>query len=87
MASTASILSISLPATSAEGDAFGFINKGPGTIRVIQSADQQIVAGDEETTIGVTGRVSSFVTGDWAEFLYSGGLWWASIKSGYLEVV
>ncbi len=86
-AASPSILSISLPLTSTDGDSFGFINRGAGTIRVTQAIDQQIVVGDEATTIGVTGRISSFTYGDWVEFFYSDQIWWAAIKSGYLEVI
>lgn len=86
VATSASILSIALPPIAIDGAAFGFINKG-STVRITQAAGQQIVVGDQTTTIGVTGRVTSFVYGDWVEFLYSGSLWWTSIKSGYLEVI
>jgi hypothetical protein len=86
LAATPSILALSLPPISADGDSFGFINRGAGTVRVTQLADQKIVVGDEATTIGITGRISSFNYGDWVEFLYGDSIWWASIKSGYLEV-
>jgi hypothetical protein len=86
LAATPSILALSLPPIAADGDSFGFVNRGAGTIRVVQLAGQQIVVGDEVTTIGVTGRISSFNYGDWVEFFYGDSIWWASIKSGYLEV-
>jgi hypothetical protein len=87
LAETQSILNLVLPVTASDGDAFGFINNGSGTIRITQSANQKIIAGDTVTTLGVTGSVSSFNYGDWVEFLYTDAAWWASIKAGYLEVL
>jgi hypothetical protein len=87
MASNPTILSLSLPTTAVDGDTFGFINTGPGTIRVTQSGSQMIIVGDTTTTTGVTGRVGSFVSGDWVEFVYRNSVWWATIKSGYVEVI
>lgn len=86
-ADSPTILSIELPATATDGDSFGFINQGSGTVRVTQQIGQQIIVGDQSTTIGVTGRVSSFAYGDWVELFYFDQVWWASIKSGYLEVI
>lgn len=87
LASSVTIISIDLPLNPESGDSFGFVNRGSSPVYITQRQGEQITAGNSLTTVGITGRVSSFEYGDWVEFVYFGEIWWASIKSGYIELI
>jgi hypothetical protein len=55
---------VTLPATASVGDYFAVAYQGTGGWKLEQNQGQQIVFGDQETTVGVTGYVESIAPGD-----------------------
>jgi hypothetical protein len=59
MANNASVVTFTLPATAAIGDYYKIVGYGAGGWTVAQNASQQINVGNEATTSGTGGSVSS----------------------------
>lgn len=61
---SASLQTINLPTPCLPGDVFALHGKGSGLFKVVQRAGEQIVLGDKQTTLGVSGFIDSTNSGD-----------------------
>jgi hypothetical protein len=59
IANFGTLVTLSLPLTSAVGDLISVIGKGAGGWKISQAAGQQIFISPNSTTLGVTGSLSS----------------------------
>ena len=59
IANFGTLVTFTLPATSAIGDLISIIGKGAGGWKIAQTAGQQIFISPNNTTLGVTGSLSS----------------------------
>jgi len=69
VANNSSVVTLSLPPTSAFGDILRIVGKGAGGWQITQGAGQIIHFGDQNTTVGAGGSVSSQSTFDIIELL------------------
>ncbi|MEE9303308.1 MAG: hypothetical protein V3U84_05935, partial [Thiotrichaceae bacterium] len=61
---SATLQTINLPTPCIPGDVFALKGKGTGLFKVVQRAGEQIVLGDKQTTLGVSGFIDSTSSGD-----------------------
>lgn len=59
IANNSGLVTLTLPSTSSVGDPLYIIGQGAGGWSIAQSAGQQIIIGNKQSTIGVTGSVAS----------------------------
>lgn len=85
----AGLLSLSLPAVSAEGDILNLQGNGAGGWILTQAANQQILVGNTNTTLGVAGTLASTNFGDAVSLVcVTPNLVWRTFSSfGNLTVV
>ena len=60
----AGLLTVSLPATSAIGDVIILQGYGAGGWKITQAANQQVLFGNKNTTLGASGYLASTDKGD-----------------------
>lgn len=69
IANNGALVSLTLPATAAVGERIRVTGKGAGGWTILQNAGQQIFFGNQSTTSGVTGALSSTDARDGCELL------------------
>lgn len=86
-----SLVTFTLPATANAGDVISVYGKGDGGWRISQNSGQQILVGNSQSTVGVSGNISSTFKYDIVNLrCITGGansLWTASVLSGNLSVL
>lgn len=63
------VCTLSLPLTAAIGDVFEVVGKGATGWIVVQNASQQIIFGDQATTVGIAGSIASSEESDCIELI------------------
>lgn len=69
IANNASLVTLTLPSTAAQGTVFRVSAKGAGLVRIAQQASQVIHFGSSDTTTGTGGYIQATDTGDAVELL------------------
>lgn len=82
-------LSLALPAVSSLGNTIEIVLNGSASFTITQSAGQQIRMGNQITTAGAGGSISSTQQGDWIELVCQTAnlTWVANVKQGNLTFV
>ncbi len=87
----ASLVTLTLPATAAQGTVFKVIGSSAGGWKIAQNASQKIVASGNTTTTGTGGSLSSTSANDCVELIASVGgantVWTTASSSGTLTFV
>jgi hypothetical protein len=82
-----SLVLLQLPAIASIGSLISVVDQGSGGWRITQGENQSIQVGNQLTTVGVTGRVSSTSLGDAIDLLcVANGRWTAIGLNGNLEI-